>query len=367
MKQINAIYAMHSIDGLAGSLIGIFIPIYLLSLNYSLPKIFTWLLIYGVLVFFFFLLTGVITDRIGLKNTIIIRFPFLFAYLLLLFWLDKFSVSFFTILLLSIFSALQVSLYWFPLHCYFTLHHEENATGKSVGRLFAFPEILNLLTPLIGGALTVAYGFKALFGVSILLHLFSVFPLLKLAEIKTKINFKLSRIKELFSKYPKYFFAEFFENIGEEVSYVILPIFIFLLFNNVLSVGAFGTFSKIGSILFILLIGQYSDRYNKKTLIKVGSVLLLTTWVIRYFTDSQTVFFITAIITGFFTILIMVPFNTIIYSTARKDKFDDFIIFREIPVALARISIYSLCLLAISNIKLTFLIASFSYIYFFFF
>ena len=40
-----SIYAMHSIDGIAGGLIGIFIPIYFLTLGYSVSQIFVFFIL----------------------------------------------------------------------------------------------------------------------------------------------------------------------------------------------------------------------------------------------------------------------------------------------------------------------------------
>lgn len=76
-------------------------------------------------------------------------------------------------------------------------------------------------------------------------------------------------------------------------------------------------------------------------------------------------FYILTALAGFFGVLITVPFNSMFYNLAKNDIADEFIIFNEVFVNLGRVITLLLVLLFIANIKLSFLVAAVSYIYFF--
>lgn len=186
--------------------------------------------------------------------------------------------------------------------------------------------------------------------------------------IKASFKFKFSQGVKLFKKYPKYFFAEIFDNMGEEVEAIIWPIFIYLSLIKIESVGIAGALLSLGSAVFTLFIGKLSDKYNKKRIIKAGAVLLLIVWILRYYADGEIVFYTLSILSGFFLVLLLVPFTSLIYGIAKKDEdtTDEFFVFREIPVAIGRIVILSIALLVVNNIEITFLAAGVAYLYFLF-
>ena len=119
VKPINAVYAMHSINGLAGSFIGIFIPIYLLQLGNSLSSVFIYYLVYAVAILLFFFIAGMVANKIGIKKTILLSYLFLFVYLWLLYNLDKGWIS---IYMVAIVYGVHVAFYWFAMHIVVICH-----------------------------------------------------------------------------------------------------------------------------------------------------------------------------------------------------------------------------------------------------
>lgn len=392
---MRAIYLMHSLQGFAFSLIGIFIPIYLLTLDYQVSQVLIFYIYHYLFLAIFAFLAAYIASRIGLQRTIIIRFPFTFIYLGLLFSLKDFVTP---LPLIAFFSGLESALYWIPLHILFTKNSNKEEMGDSTGKLFALPQIMGLLAPLIGGLLATIFGFKFLIGAVIILLLLSVLPLFNLSSseaftfsgkmlalpqlatiansiyhritdalpIKSQFNFQPARGKELYQKHKKYFWAEIFDNIGEETEAIIWPIFIYLNLLSVASVGLVGTLLSLGSILVTLIIGKASDKINKMKLIKAGAFLLALTWLARYFFASQPLYFVMTIVSGFFTALFLVAYSSKLYSLAKEDESltDEFFVFREIPVALGRISVLVIALIFINNFNITFLVSGLSYFYF---
>jgi MFS family permease len=165
-----------------------------------------------------------------------------------------------------------------------------------------------------------------------------------------------------FKKYKKYVGLEIFLGIIGEIENYILPIFLFLTFNNVLSIGFLASLLAAGSALFTLLIGRIIDKVDKNKFLRIGVMVMLIVFIGRYFAITQIQFYILSVCAGFFGVLISLPFNSIVYQNARQNKVENFIVFREIPIAFGRLLIYSCALLLISKIKLTFLLAALSYL-----
>ncbi|MFH0891537.1 MAG: hypothetical protein V1867_02025 [Candidatus Falkowbacteria bacterium] len=395
-NNLKPIYTMHSIEGFAMSLIGIFIPIYLLTLGYAISDLFVFFMIHYALLPVFGFLAIRIAGRIGLQKTIMTRFPFLFAYLILLFMLKTKDIP---LGLIAVFMSLNSALYWIPLHILFARNTDKKEAGSATGKLFALPQIASLAGPLLGGFIAATFGFKALIGTVCAFLLLSILPLLiggprkshfgfigrmlalpqlggaahaahhALVEAlphKPDFRFEFSRGWELLKKHPKYFFAEIFDNIGEETEAIIWPIFVYLNLLNVAAVGFLGTFLSLGSILITILAGRLTDKHGWKKIMRVGAVFLALLWTARYFAESEAVFYALSILAGMFTVLFLLPYTSRVYSLADKKSIDEFFVFREIPVAIGRIALLAAALLFVDNLNALFPIAGAAYLYFLF-
>lgn len=359
-----ATYTMQSINGMAGGLVGIFIPIYFLSIGYSVSQIFIFFIINNFSILVFFFVASWFAKYFGLVKTLLIRLLFLAVNLFLLYNLKNWPDFFYFI---SVLSAIELAFYWFPLHVVFAKSSESETMGEHVSKLFALPSLVGIVIPLIGAGITTLLGFKALFIVAGIIYLVSIIPFLFVGKIPIEININFNRIIDYARRYKKYFVAEFFLGISSEVEAYILPIFLFLTFNNILSIGFLATFLGLGSAIFTLLVGKYSSRIDRKKFLRAGAIVMIVIWIGRYLSIDQTSFYILSILAGFLSALISVPFNSIFYINAKNNQVEDFVIFREIPISLGRIMLYGAGLFIISQIKISFLISVIPYVFLLFF
>lgn len=354
---------MHSVDWFAYTLIGILLPIYFISLGYSISKILTYFLIccFGIAVFFF--IAGFFATRFGVKGCLFARLPLRFLQLGMLFFLPRAGFLFFP---LAIIHAIQISFYWFPYHVIFTQTASEDRMGRDVGKLSAYTQALSIVAPLSGALVAAKFGYNFLFLLSAAVHLIAAVPLFYLKNWQSKIRFQPKIIWRLFKKHRKFFFASMNYYLVAEAEGVILPIFVFLAFKNIISVGTIGAMAGAGAIIFTLLIGKFSDKYNKQKLLKIGAAFMIIIWILRYFAVDEKVYYILSILAGFFMILMAVPINSINYSLAKSENIDEFIVTREIMVNAGRIIIYGLALVITAKINYSFLVAAGALIYFLF-
>ena len=359
-----AIYVMHLANGIAGSLVGIFIPIYFLTLGYSLSQVFIFFIVNNFAILLFSLTASRFAKQFGLVKTLLLRLIFLFLNLFLLYNLKTLPNSFY---LISVLSAAEIAFYWFTVHVVFAKSSEIESIGEHVGKLAVIPKMASLVSPLLGAGITALFGFRALFLFAGGAFLVSVVPFLLIEKIPLEVKLNFHGVVDYIKRYKKYFVAEFLMSIPGEIEGFVLPIFLFLTFRDVLSVGFLATCLALGGVVFTLLVGKYSDRVSRKTFMRIGSVVLIAAWLGMYLANNQLSFYGLSGIIGFFGALVFVPFSSIFYINAKNNHIEDFVIFRELPISLGRILLYVTALFLLTNIKLTFLFSSLPFLFFLFY
>lgn len=352
LSPIARVQVMNAIYGLAGSFVGIFIPIYLLRHNLDPGNVFGFYIVYTVAILLFFFVANWIVSKLGLRKTVLFCYPFLFLYFFLLYTLDQYGTPLF---ILALVSAFQASLYWFPLHMWLSGISKDEKRGSDLGNFFALSETVGLFAPAISGFVVLYFGFKTLFLLSGAIYLFSIIPVLSLPEFPFKEKIEMKRFIKLLGEYKKYVVAEIFENIREDAEAIIWPVFVYLSFRNVLSVGYVGTISGIGSILFIWLVGRQTDKSDKMKLLAAGGVIMAAIWGIRYFVATPIPAYALTLAAAFFAALILIPLNVVVYGTAQREGAPTFILFREFAVTIGRVLLYVFAFLVISNIRYIFI------------
>ena len=354
-KDTNSIYTVHAIRGFVFSLFGIFIPIYLLTLDFTLVQVLLFYLVKRSTLLAITFFTGPIANRFGLKHTMLMSLPIALVYLISLSLLEIFT---FPILLysLALFSGFQAALYWMPLHSLFARCTKSGHRSSQVGKLLSYQHFGIMAAPLIGGVVTYFLGFEVLFFIALVLLLIPIGILLYSKEIMPHVNFKFKNGLHLLKKHRKHFFHVSGEVLGQTAESLLWPIFVFSVLVNELSVGLVGTLVGAGTIAFTLIIGKHAHKDNRKLIFKVGAFLLALVWISKYFAQSEIVIYVLSALAGFFSIMFTVPHLAETYELAKKDKHtDEFIIFRELPVAVGNISMLLLAIFLVEKIELSFL------------
>lgn len=349
------VYIMKATYDLAGSFISIFIPIYLLRNDLGLSGVFSYYLVYSISILFFFFLANFIVSILGLKKTVILNYPFLFLYFFLLYKMKSYGIPFYFI---AIVSALQNSLYWFPLNILIANTTKKESMGSDLSKFFAISGIVGLFAPIISAVVIINSGFKNLFIISGIFYFISAIPLLYLPEFYHVSSLNLDKFKTLFKEYKNYFVTEIFINMKEDAEGKIWPIFVYLSFRDFLSIGYVGTISMIGGILFTLLVGKYTDRFNKMSLFGIGSIILSLIWLLRFFVTSQIFVYVLTIMATFFEPLILIPIRSIVYNYAKREGPQTFILFREFANLTGRLLLYLFAIIFIASIKYVFIFVS---------
>lgn len=354
---------MNSVEGLSWSMIGLFVPLYFLSLGYSLEIVFVYYIIQNLVILLASFLALYLGKHISLQKILIIRFPILLSFLYLLYNLSSAGNALYV---LAILDGIQAAFFYFPLHVIFAKFVHKTEMEKETAKLMAIPQAVTMFGPLIGGFVVLVFGFKVLFALACILFVIEFLPILdtKIVAVKYKIDLKTAVV--YYRKHKKYFFAEIVNNISEEIEGVIWPIFVYVSLLNVASVGAVGSLLAISTALFTYIIGKVLNKKNKLVMMKVSVFFIAIVWLLRFVFAGEMIFYVLTVLSGLAYTVFSVPYYSKIYSRAKRENTAVFFAFREIPIAIARVAVFVLAIIFAEDLKMLFPIAGLVYVYFLF-
>jgi len=326
-RELNELYISVAIKSFAISMISIFVPIYLLKLNYSLTTVFLFFAILNASHALFVIPAAKISSKYGFKHSMFYSVPILIIFYLALYTLEQFH---WPIYLLAVIFGINNALYWVGYHVDFSKFSDKKNRGKEVGKAKIVSSIFYVLGPIIGGLIITFVGFQALFvTVSVLLSA-SVIPLFFSKDIHDPINFS---IKEIFKGQTiRNTFAFIGHGIEGGAGVVIWPVFIFFsILNNFTTLGLVSSVSVSFSLLFVFIIGRFSD-VRRRLVLRIGSLLNTVIWGVRFFIKTTFQVFIIDSFYGISKTLTNIPFDALSYDKANKSDIVKFIMFREIII-----------------------------------
>lgn len=267
--ELSELYIGMMFRSFALSIIGIFIPLYLLNLGYSvvgIVMVFAWH-------FTFRIGTDYIAARtiasIGPKHTIFISYIVQIAMLALFLTLPQFH---WPLWLLGGVWGLSNSLFWLAYHVDFSKIKHTEHSGKEQGTLNIVQRVGYALGPVIGGLLATFFGPQFAFVTSAIILFLGLIPLMSTAEqVRThrKLDFSLFTFKKVWPD-----FATFTVTcIDDLTSSFFWPLFmsLFVLGGLVYAeLGIISTVSMVVSIAAAKALGQLTDRHHGRGLFQAG-------------------------------------------------------------------------------------------------
>ncbi|MCD6477976.1 MAG: MFS transporter [Candidatus Aenigmarchaeota archaeon] len=361
-KEIKEIYLNRFLQSFSLGLIGIFVPIHLMRIGYSLNQAITYLIMIYLGMMIFVPLASKISSIIGIKHTISITFPIWILYFYLLFSL-KFPDS--DYLLIGMLYGLANVIYWVPLNTDFSSNVEKIRIGEEFGIMRIIPFLTNMISPLVGAFIITYMGFDNLIIVVCLLLLISLVPLFLTKDYKFKFGYDW---KKMFNKKHFVFLGDFIMKGIIFGSNVLWPIYVFISFGSrgVINVGLAASFGAIGSIIFTFFVGSLCDRYDKVKLLKMGGLANFVVWTSAIIFVSPMAVLLLSFIKGLLFILIDMPMFIIACEQTDNKNNIEFMSFREIGLCTGRLIILALAFLSILSLKFptVFLVASIASLYF---
>ncbi len=325
------LYTTRMLRAMAYSLIGVFIPIYLLNLGFSFQQVVLYLLVKYVVAGVVSPVVPFIQRKTGVKHTIFLSTLFLSVFFLMLYSIQQYHWNIF---LLAVLQGFDLMFFWVPLNSEFVSRSSSKHVGKQMSVLLAIPRVISISAPFIGALVISYFNFDVLLIISLLIIISSSFPLF----LSREDFFKTKRIKKVFSsKINKKYSLLYFSKGMISVSLYLWPLFAYYALKEYLFVGGVSTFRSVAGLLITLLMGWLSDETSLPKLVRITSALSFFSWLVVIAVPSSP---LTVALLSFLVGSSFIAFSIPTFSLVCRDKVKgeelDMMTFREVVLNVGR-------------------------------
>lgn len=333
--ELNEIFAVMSLRTFVGSLVGIFGPIYLYVLGFSIRDIIVMQIVMFITEFLFEYVSARLTSQFGPKHTIALSMPFLIGHYWLLWTIPTFG---WPLWFPAILGGISLAMYWQAYHYDFSKSKHKNEATKDVSRLYIFLAILSAIAPLIGGIIATQLGFHVLYGLVTGSLFIVLIPLIKSGERHVPKSFSLKKLQLK----PLYQDIIAYGGSGMEASIAIIawPLFVFLIVKTSQNVGIVASAALIFTIIITYFVGKKVNNANRHNYIKIGSWLDGVLFALLALVET----FIQVLTINFFRSLAVclrgAPFVSEYYLHADEHNRAEYIFIMESAIDLIKVAMY---------------------------
>ena len=337
---IVALYSNRLIQRVAGSLLGLFLPIFLFHQFGSINLVLLWYLV-GHLIYIFTAAFGaIIASKISFRHALIFSVVCGTSYYVCLYFFDR------GILLFSILAIILLSLdrmfYWVPYHSAFAKFTNRRNRGRTIALFTSVASLIAVVLPVISGYIITQHGFNVLFLIVILFYVCSIIPFFVTPRINEYYTFGYWQTwKVLFHPRERRMLVTYMADGAENViGVVIWPIFMWqILIGNYQAVGLVSSLIILVTVLLRLMMGNYADKLNKKKLLRYGSILYSAGWLLKIFVQTGFHIFIASAYHNFAAIAMRTPYDTLMYEKAADSGHyvDEYSVLREMSLNIGRV------------------------------
>jgi len=340
-KELREAYWSVLLRGLSIGMVALFVPLYFLKeIGLSLNTVLWFYIMLYVMFALFSPFTAKISSKIGSKHAILASVPIYLVYIAMLYSIRDYNWS---LVLIAGMSAFANSLFWVAFNTDFASAGDDKHRGQQIGMRYFLTALFTLSGPFIGGIILVTLGFETLFVIVSVLMLASTLPLFMSKDIHMTTKFS---IKDMFDKKH---FRDVISFVGmgmrDGAAGFIWPIFIFLIVGSYFTLGWLITLSGVIGAFYLLFMAKIADKYDKRKLIKIGSLTHSVVWYLKPFVDSVAAVFGINLLSNFTFSTVDIPYNAISYNHAAKTNIPEYMVFREIGMATGKIVIFLIVIL----------------------
>jgi len=354
---LASLYTSRTIILIASGFVGLFLPVFLLQ-QYQSLEITIWFYLVGWVMYMFLVVPGAkMMNILGIKEALMLSLPFLAIFYVALYFFENDILSWTIVSLVTL--TFYRMLYWIPFHTDFARLTQTKNRGKQLAMLDAFSSLLGIVIPVISGFLIMQFGFQLVFVIVIILILVAIIPLNFLPKVTEKFTWSYKKTwREFFARSNRKMMVTYMADGAENwIGGVLWPIFIWqLLEGKYLEVGALTSIITLIAVVLKLVIGDYTDKINKRKLMNFGSVLYSIGWIVKMFITTAFHIFMASTYHAFALILLRTPFDALVYEKAADSGhyLDEYSALREMYLQFGRAVVMIIILVLLNYLSLNF-------------
>lgn len=278
--ELDFFYLFLFLRSIGLGLVGVFIPIYLWTLDYPLWQIFGFYVLTSIFyVLALHVLAGVIR---GTSHRVLVgaSIPFLVAFLYGMTALPDYPVLFFV---LPLAMALEKMFFEIAYQSNFAHVADDGQMGRQAGALYVIHGIAGVATPLIGAFVAATFGFSSLFIIAIIVLLVALIPFWALRTAPVSCDLSIGRLWKIILEKTNRRFMTIQVGYGAEYAVHVVgwSLFIFIILNNLKSFGGVIAFGTFATLIVQYFNGHLFDKGRKRAVIISSALGYITTGALR--------------------------------------------------------------------------------------
>lgn len=342
LQELPTLFTSHTLSLVARSLVGIFIPIYLFQLGFSLTEIF--------LFFFGFYLADVpfrfygprLLVKIGAHKSMVVGLAGSFAFFILLAKLAAHPGLLWAIIPLGGVS----SFYWLGFHAIFSASLSRQKVGRLVSLMSLVILITSSLAPAIGGIVATLFGPPALYVAAAILFLLAAAVLVTSRDTVqvSAVNWKQVPWRSI----KQDLIANASTGvISNSIETLVWPLFIFFLIPSYAGVGGLSAILVLSSALVTVYVGKREESKGEAHYMKQGSLVYGLTNLLRPLVASSTGVFGANLFAGAGKSYLQVAYSSRYYKNSQRYSPIEYIAAMELALSVAN-ALFCLLLAALA-------------------
>lgn len=275
-NEMNELYVSLSMRALALGLGGIFVPLFLYDIGYTLPMIALFYVYAMSLRIPIEVASAYMINYFGIKHTLVVSYSCLFIHFISLYLMPHYSWLW---VVAGLFLALEMSFFWTSYHLQVSRVRSKTKASRQVGITIILRRVFMALGPLVGGLIASLHGVEYTLLLAAVCLLLASYPLFKTPDLKDDYEFKFRMFRPWLLK--KDGMAHLFWQFSGVVATFIWPLWLLLVLGDYSQIGILVALSIVVGIGLTFWVGYLGDKGHNHRLLKLGAAIKTLSHVSR--------------------------------------------------------------------------------------
>ncbi|WP_414838329.1 MFS transporter [Candidatus Nanosalina sp. VS9-1] len=331
-REIDELYLYEFLKNFGTSIIGVFIPVYILSQGFSIYHAGLFILISGFTGLTLSYPISKIVSRKGFKHGLAASYLFILPGLILI---QVLELSLALIVASGILYNIGRVIHSISINAEFAVDSKKKTRGSDSGKMLSLPNTARVIAPVLGGAIFASLGFHTLLLISITFLGLSIIPLLVTADHRDTKEYSFRDLKDYDLREVVPLFIS--RGIDAVSSVDIFAIFMFVVIGGTVDVGWVRSLDSLGFVLTGFLTGTIIQRFGSKKPLIIGAVGNGILNMTRGFLSTPLQAFTLSFLAGIMFQIYHVPLYSRFADMAEKSDILEFYALRKTFVGLGNI------------------------------
>lgn len=339
-RELDSLILYEFLKNFSLSLIGIFIPIYILSEGMGLLSAALFIIISGVCGLVLSYPISRVIAKLGFKHSLIASYLFLIPGLIVI---QTMELSIAVIVVSSVLYNFGRLLHRMGLESEFAIDSDRKKRTEDSGKMLSLPNISRIVAPFAGGVIFTGLGFSQLMLFALIIIFLSAVPLILSKDHHDPMDYDMKKLvsKESLKTLPLFIIR----GVQAITEVDIFAVFVFLVVGGSIEVGSARALNSLGFVLTGLLIGYFASKIDKKLFVTVGCIGTSLVFFVRGFIATPLQAFVVSFLGGIFFQIYHVPLFSSFTDEAEDTEVLEFNTLRRIFYSVGQILAVSVLVL----------------------